>query len=50
MNRYTVEEPSGEAASDVSAWKKMIETAHMQLEYQRDKWVKRTRETVGWRT
>ena len=37
VNRYTVEEPSGEAVDDVSAWKKTIETAQMQLEYQRDK-------------
>lgn len=37
MNKYTLEEPSGEMALSEEAWKKSIEAAKIQLEYQKDK-------------
>ena len=37
MNKYTLEEPSGEMALNEEAWKRSIEAAKIQLEYQKDK-------------
>lgn len=37
VNRYTLEEPSGDAANDAASWKKSVEVARLQLEYQKEK-------------
>ncbi|KAK8830536.1 hypothetical protein WA577_004268 [Blastocystis sp. JDR] len=37
VNKYTLEEPSGDIALSEEAWKKSIEAAKIQLEYQKDK-------------
>ena len=39
VNKYTLEEPSGEAVLDPEAWEKSIKVARMQLEYQKEKFV-----------
>lgn len=39
VNKYTLEEPSGEAILDPEAWEKSIKVARMQLEYQKEKFV-----------
>ena len=39
INKYTLEEPSGDMAHNEDAWKKCIDAAKIQLEYQKDKWV-----------
>ncbi|KNB41903.1 pre-mRNA-splicing factor SPF27-like protein [Blastocystis sp. subtype 4] len=37
VNRYTLEEPSGDAVSDEAAWKNSVDVARLQLEYQKEK-------------
>ena len=39
VNRYTLEEPSGDAVSDEAAWKNSVDVARLQLEYQKEKYV-----------
>ena len=39
VNRYTLEEPSGDAVSDEAAWKNSVDVTRLQLEYQKEKCV-----------
>lgn len=38
INKYTLEEPSGENMLNQAAWKKAIDVSRMQLEYQKEKY------------
>ena len=40
VNKYTLEEPSGEDILNEEAWQKTIDVSRMQLEYQKEKCVK----------
>ena len=40
INKYTLEEPSGEDILNEEAWQKTIDVSRMQLEYQKEKCVK----------
>ena len=38
INKYTLEEPSGENMLNEAAWRKTIDISRMQLEYQKEKY------------